>query len=273
MACSRCGLHGHTRTTCSAEKIDLPRIPTEPVPDDGLTHDQRRSRRHREVRKVTVNMKRYSRTALAEEGERLSTPSDIDRPRTRADCEMGDRPCPFVSCKHHLYLDVGRSGSLILNFPDIEPDEMERMEETCALDVADEGGATLEHVGEIMNLTRERVRQMELQIYAKVRAVHGVVLEELSPSGDVKKRRLPVVDGRGTPVSVVNGRTTRMLRLRAEGYTHAEIGEMVGLAKNTVSGILSRIRSGNGAEVVALRRPGVMEPEDDLALQGEEEIA
>ena len=33
---------------------------------------------------------------------------------------------------------------------------------TCALDVADEGGATLEEIGESMGLTRERVRQIEV---------------------------------------------------------------------------------------------------------------
>jgi DNA-directed RNA polymerase sigma subunit (sigma70/sigma32) len=36
------------------------------------------------------------------------------------------------------------------------------MKETCALDVADRGGITLEEVGEILNLTRERIRQVEV---------------------------------------------------------------------------------------------------------------
>ena len=68
----------------------------------------------------------------------------------------GERPCPFVSCKHHLYLDVSpRAGAIKLNFPDLEVWEMN---ETCALDIADRGGTTLEDVGAIMNLTRESVR-------------------------------------------------------------------------------------------------------------------
>ena len=78
------------------------------------------------------------------------------RPKTRGEC--GDRPCPWVSCKHHLYLDVTAIGSLILNFPDIEPWELS---ETCALDVAEMDGLTLEEVGDLMNITRERVRQLE----------------------------------------------------------------------------------------------------------------
>jgi hypothetical protein len=91
------------------------------------------------------------------------------RPRSRADCANGPRPCMFVSCKHHLYLDVNPStGSIKLNFPD---KEIWELGETCALDVADRGGITLEEVGGIMNLTRERIRQVETRGLLKLRAV------------------------------------------------------------------------------------------------------
>ena len=71
------------------------------------------------------------------------------------------RPCPWVACKHHLYLDVdGRTGTIKVNFPDLEPWELAH---TCSLDVAERGGTTLEEVGEIMNLTRERIRQVEVR--------------------------------------------------------------------------------------------------------------
>jgi len=43
------------------------------------------------------------------------------------------------------------------------------MAETCALDVADRGGITLEEVGAILNLTRERIRQVEVRGLAKIR--------------------------------------------------------------------------------------------------------
>jgi hypothetical protein len=91
------------------------------------------------------------------------------RPRSRAECATGPRPCMFISCKHHLYLDVNpATGSIKLNFPDREIWELE---ETCALDVADRGGITLEEVGAIMNLTRERIRQVETRGLLKLRAV------------------------------------------------------------------------------------------------------
>ncbi|AKU91112.1 DNA-binding protein AsgB [Vulgatibacter incomptus] len=96
---------------------------------------------------------------------------DDDRPRSRADCADAPRPCLFVSCKHHLYLDVNpETGSVKLNFPDKEVWELE---ETCALDVADRGGITLEEVGVIMNLTRERIRQVESRGLHKLRVVAG----------------------------------------------------------------------------------------------------
>ena len=87
------------------------------------------------------------------------------RPLTRGDCSQVPRPCPYVGCKYHLYLDVQDSGNLRLGF-DGEPWEMA---ESCALDVADNNpdGITLEETGKILGLTRERVRQLEGATAAK----------------------------------------------------------------------------------------------------------
>lgn len=101
--------------------------------------------------------------------ERIRDEIESQRPRTRAECAEGPRPCLFISCKHHLFLDVNpETGSVKLNFPDKEPWELE---ESCALDVADRGGTTLEEVGVIMNLTRERIRQVESRGLYKLRVV------------------------------------------------------------------------------------------------------
>jgi hypothetical protein len=78
------------------------------------------------------------------------------RPRTRADCVNGPRPCPWVACKYNLTLDVRRE-EVAVTFPDREPWELR---ETCALDVAARGGATLEEVGALLNISDERVRQI-----------------------------------------------------------------------------------------------------------------
>ena len=108
------------------------------------------------------------------------------RPRSRADCANGPRPCMFVSCKHHLYLDVNPStGSIKLNFPDREIWELD---ETCALDVADRGGITLEEVGSIMNLTRERIRQVETRGLLKLRAIADAEPGAVPPAGRDRSR-------------------------------------------------------------------------------------
>ncbi|MBX3192498.1 MAG: hypothetical protein KF819_36240 [Labilithrix sp.] len=160
--------------------------------EKGVTREQRRSRRKREVRARTISVKRMTKREL--ELGRLLYPDvdDVVKPRTRAECADGERPCPFVSCKHHLYLDVSaRTGAIKLNFPDLEVWEMN---ETCALDVADRGGTTLEEVGAIMNLTRERIRQVEVKGLAKLEALRDMAaLRDYVDEGPIGKRRLPVL--------------------------------------------------------------------------------
>jgi hypothetical protein len=82
------------------------------------------------------------------------------RPTLRADCLPGgsnaERPCPYLGCRYHLGLEATDVGSLklVTGWDDGGP--------SCALDVADEGPATLEQVGDLLGLTRERTRQVEV---------------------------------------------------------------------------------------------------------------
>lgn len=78
-------------------------------------------------------------------------------PATRADCLAGgrnaQRPCPWLSCRHSLAAEPGwRGGS------------------SCALDVVDAnpGGVTLETVGDLLGLTRERIRQLEVRVLRQI---------------------------------------------------------------------------------------------------------
>jgi hypothetical protein len=164
----------------------------EPAP---VTREQRRSRRKRAIRARTISVKRMTKREL-ELGRMLYPESeDNERPRVRSECADAPRPCPFVSCQHHLYLDVSaRTGAIKLNFPDLDVWEMS---ETCALDVADRGGTTLEEVGAIMNLTRERIRQVEVKGLAKLAALRDMtVLRDYVDVGPMGKRRLPVLESR-----------------------------------------------------------------------------
>ena len=157
--------------------------------EPAISREQRRSRRKREVRARTISVKRMTKREL-EIGRLLYPESDYDKPRLRSECAEGPRPCPFVSCKYHLYIDVSaRTGAIKLNFPDLEVWELG---ESCALDVADRGGTTLEDVGAIMNLTRERIRQVEVKALAKLEALRDMMaLRDYVDEGPVGKRRLP----------------------------------------------------------------------------------
>ena len=108
---------------------------------------------------------------------RLLWPEAVDRPRIRADCpDTSAAPCPFVGCKWNTYLWVKPSGALIFERPDLEPWEVPA-ESSCTLDVIARGsadpkqlGLTLEEVGTVLNVTRERIRQIEAAALAKVYA-------------------------------------------------------------------------------------------------------
>lgn len=82
----------------------------------------------------------------------------LPRPRTRGDCANVPRPCPFVGCRYHLFLDVGKGGVLRLNFPDKEPHELKR---SCALDIAAAGGLGQKVVAKILGVSKQAVQQSE----------------------------------------------------------------------------------------------------------------
>lgn len=107
----------------------------------------------------------------------------IRRPRARVDCLPtgfnAQRPCPHVSCKWHVWPELSHGGSAARRrvLPtDVAPSDLQY---SCFLDLAERGalpgygsgsGMTLEQAGAVLDLTRERVRQIEAEALAKLRS-------------------------------------------------------------------------------------------------------
>jgi hypothetical protein len=139
---------------------------------------------------------RIGRTRHDRDREQLSLkmlPADLEhsRPKRRGDCEtcpvcqawrdtgaargcghsddeaiMRSRPCVYIGCRHSLYIDVTFAGSIKLNAPDVDPDDVSGT--SCSLDVAEAGGIVLEALAAPLNVTKERVRQLEASAFRKL---------------------------------------------------------------------------------------------------------
>jgi hypothetical protein len=145
----------------------LPVLPDESPPPDVKPRQRARTMSRKEMARMF--RQQAATGGVDPELQALMAELDATRPKVRGDCVEGQRPCPYVSCKYNLYVDVNpRTGSVKMNFPD---KELWELNETCALDVADRQGITLEEVGVIMNLTRERVRQLEMRGLSKLRVI------------------------------------------------------------------------------------------------------
>ena len=83
----------------------------------------------------------------------------FSRPKSRDNCVDSVRPCPWVSCRHHLGLEVYKSGAI----------RETGASESCSLDVADRGEHTLEEVGAILGLSRQAVQQLERRALARLK--------------------------------------------------------------------------------------------------------
>lgn len=187
--CHLCGKPGHIASSRRFHPLRLSDVQKPRIFDVKKSTDQppprleapvvpvERLRTAHRVRARTLAPKRLTRDELALRTKLTLADLEYDKPVFRSDCRdaatnarfggprvdgcNAERPCPWVRCKHHLYLDVNpETGSIKLNFPDLEVWELG---ESCALDVAETGGTTLESVGELLNLTRERIRQVEFR--------------------------------------------------------------------------------------------------------------
>jgi hypothetical protein len=153
-------------------------IHAEPSPED-----RRAGGKARHIERVKP---RSVRRVRKEDPE--AEPIDEPRPRTRADCRGAVRPCPWISCRHHVGVEVHASGNLSWAHPGVA---VEDLEHSCALDLAEHSGLTLAQVGNVLGITRERVRQIEHRALAKVHQHMrdlGLTDEDLQPLFRVEGR-------------------------------------------------------------------------------------
>lgn len=106
----------------------------------------------------------------------------VMRPHHRMDCASVPRPCPFVSCRYNLYLDINDRGSIVFNYPNLDPGEMK---ESCALDIAEAGDRSGEEVGFFLNISRERIRQISEE--AKKKLVVNELFQRIARENGVRK--------------------------------------------------------------------------------------
>ncbi len=149
-----------------------------------MTQDQRYRARYL-PRAHTVSVKRIG-NAIMRESQAETREYTTSIPRTYGECQeraLGtpSNPCAHLRCTHSLLLDVSDdTGSYKVTWPHLTSghygDEYEQLpRHTCALRVAEQGGMTLDEIGEIMNLTRERVRQIETKALLRLRDLDALV--------------------------------------------------------------------------------------------------
>lgn len=168
--------------------------------DEGLAPRPPTRVRGRRARKTTPkrseNIRRLSKAKLALGETVPSDPAQAQRPRSWGECVEAGRgtatPCAFVGCAYHLALDVdAETGTITLRDPGVVHDgdadgvpeiDVAAMRATCALAEATRGGITLEEVGAMLNLTRERVRQLETRALRDARRHLPVLPADAGPT-------------------------------------------------------------------------------------------
>lgn len=103
-------------------------------------------------------------------------PATINLPKIYGDCakmrELNGGPCNVVGCKWHAFTMLPAKILGYINRGERDDDKiLERLfeKETCILRACDRGLDTLEEIGQICRVTRERIRQIEKKAVGKMK--------------------------------------------------------------------------------------------------------
>ena len=111
-----------------------------------------------------------------------------ERPLLTSECRSMPRPCPYFSCRQNLVV-TANGGSLVHiggrkhgpktlsprasaaeveRWSEVALELLETAPETCALDVAERGGATLQEIGDIYGISKWGVELAARKAMAKL---------------------------------------------------------------------------------------------------------
>jgi hypothetical protein len=148
-------------------------------------------------------VKRSAALAIVSSPGETGADTDPVRPRIRAHCKDGPRPCPWFGCKFHLAIDVGENGSIrVIGGSRLSATptdrEIERFVDaaiarassvgSCVLDLVDRSpdGVTLATIGTVLVVSRERIRQLERKaikpLGSRIRRRLGRITDADSPT-------------------------------------------------------------------------------------------
>ena len=109
------------------------------------------------------------------------------------------------------------------------------MAETCSLDVADRGGITLEEVGAILNLTRERIRQVEVRGLCKIKDHTG---GELGTAARTRILNSSPARGEGGRDAAAAAVSSAPMELRALTFIDVLQPQLAGFLQTVAQGFL-----------------------------------
>ena len=96
-----------TRIQNSDDSMGTPPEPESSKPNKRKKGPNPRTLSLRDLKRAAAKAKR--------EGSPQGEVIPYKRPQVREDCRNKARPCLYVSCTHHLYLDVTSKGSIVFN--------------------------------------------------------------------------------------------------------------------------------------------------------------
>lgn len=123
----------------------------------------------------TAPLTRAERAEVAELEAQLRAAGPYEpTPRTRAECPPAGTACPHIKCRHHLAIDVARSGAVkVSRLRPIDIVDLAAMPETCSLEVADQGPHTYTATAKLMDVSLEAIRRIEMEALAKLKRAMG----------------------------------------------------------------------------------------------------